>query len=281
MNAIVQHNGQEFRQSTDAAGLCRDIVTKTASNIQGRKYVSVEGWQAIAIAHGCAAGSRDVQKVEGGVRAIGEVRRMDDGQVIATAEGFVGEDEPTWYGGNNGRGRTLPKRPDYAIRAMAQTRAISRACRSAFAHVVVMIDAGLSTTPAEEVPDGGFLEGQFQEVQGQVSPEEPATPTESEGKAKGWREPASIYSTPTKLHAGLARLERELHGCGDTETLDCLTLTEEWTEFVKIAEEHSPHYLYGGEPAPEEFVGLLTKAQRMRDEFQLEVANGTADLART
>jgi hypothetical protein len=39
---------------------------------------------------------------------------------------------------------------------MAQTRAISRACRSAFAHVVVMMDAGLSTTPAEEVPLGGF-----------------------------------------------------------------------------------------------------------------------------
>src|SRR3546814_13737348 len=41
---------------------------------------------------------------------------------------------------------------------MAQTRAISRACRSAFAHVVVMIDADLATTPAEEVPDGGFID---------------------------------------------------------------------------------------------------------------------------
>lgn len=80
---------------------------------------------------------------------------MADGVVIAEAEGFVGEDEPTWYGGQS-RGKTLPKRADYAIRAMAQTRAISRACRSAFAHVVVMMNAGLSTTPAEEVPAGGF-----------------------------------------------------------------------------------------------------------------------------
>jgi hypothetical protein len=47
--------------------------------------------------------------------------------------------------------KKLPKRPDYAIRAMAQTRAISRACRSAFAHVVVMMNAGLETTPAEEM----------------------------------------------------------------------------------------------------------------------------------
>jgi hypothetical protein len=39
---------------------------------------------------------------------------------------------------------------------MVQTRAISRACRSAFAHIVVLIDSKLSTTPAEEVPHGGF-----------------------------------------------------------------------------------------------------------------------------
>ncbi len=170
----------EYRQSTDAAGLCRDIVVKTAKPIQGRKFVSVEGWQAIAIAHGCAAGAGDVERVEGGVRAIGKVRRMSDGQVISEAEGFVGEDEPTWYGGVV-RGKTLPKRADYAIRAMAQTRAISRACRSAFAHVVVMIDAGLSTTPAEEVPDGGFVEGQYEEVQ-QTRPSEPAKTSQPQGR---------------------------------------------------------------------------------------------------
>lgn len=158
MNAIVpvQMNSAElYRTSTDAASLCKGIVVETAMAIQGRKYVRVEGWQAIAVAHGCTASARDVERVEGGVRAIGEIRRMSDGAIIAEAEGFVGEDEPTWYGGKVGS-KTLPKRADYAIRAMAQTRAISRACRSAFAHVVVMMNAGLSTTPAEEVPLGGF-----------------------------------------------------------------------------------------------------------------------------
>lgn len=162
MNAIApiqSSNVEAFRASTDAAEICKGIVVETAKNIQGRKYVCVEGWQAIAIAHGCAASSRDVERVEGGVRAVGEVRRMSDGALIAQAEGFVGEDEATWFGGETisyGKPKTLPKRSDYAIRAMAQTRAISRACRSAFAHVVVMMNAGLATTPAEEVPDGGF-----------------------------------------------------------------------------------------------------------------------------
>lgn len=152
---IKPTNVDAYRASTEAATLCKEIVQATASNIQGRKYVSVEGWQAIARAHGCAAGARDVERVDGGVRAIGEIRDILTGQLIASAEGFVGEDEPTWYGGPS-RGKTLPKRADYAIRAMAQTRAMSRACRSAFAHVVVMMNAGLQTTPAEEVPQEGF-----------------------------------------------------------------------------------------------------------------------------
>ena len=148
-----------MRLATDTAGLCRDIVVKTAVDIQGRNYVKVEGWMAIATAHGCVAGATNVKQDERGTSATGEIRRISDGALICVAEGFVGADEPTWYGGvidtRNGP-KTMPKRPDYAIRAMAQTRAISRACRSAFAHVVVMMDAGLSTTPAEEVPFGGF-----------------------------------------------------------------------------------------------------------------------------
>lgn len=172
MNALVPiqtTNAEVYRASTDAAALCKEIVVASALDIQGRKYVRVEGWQAIAIAHGCTGSAREVEAVPGGVRAIGEIRRMSDGAVIAEAEGFVGEDEPTWYGGTarkwkwgEKRGEkvwfdeVVQKRPDYAIRAMAQTRAISRACRSAFAHVVVMMNAGLSTTPAEEVPMGGF-----------------------------------------------------------------------------------------------------------------------------
>jgi hypothetical protein len=169
--AVIRHAAADvdaYRASTEAANICKEIVVATSSNIQGKRYVAVEGWQAIAIAHGCALSARDVERVDGGVRAIGEVRRMSDGQIIATAEGFVGEDEPTWYGGQS-RGKTLQKRADYAIRAMAQTRAMSRAGRTAFAHVVVMMNAGLATTPAEEMvtfdgATGEIIEGDANDV---------------------------------------------------------------------------------------------------------------------
>jgi len=149
---VIHTNGvsNHIRQATDVAGACREIVKATAQRIGNRDYVRVEGWQSIAVAHGCVASARDVERLEDGWKCIGEVRRMDTGQVISTAEGFLGDDEPMWA-----------KRPTYAKRAMCQTRAISRACRSAFAHIVVLIDSKLSTTPAEEVPYGGFEEKQL------------------------------------------------------------------------------------------------------------------------
>jgi hypothetical protein len=131
-----------YRRATDVAGVCKEIVTRTAQKIQGRGYVRVEGWMAIATAHGCVASIREVRHEPDGIAAVAELRRIEDGLVICSAEGFVGDDESTWN-----------KRPMYARRAMASTRAISRVCRSAFAHVVVLMDAGLSTTPAEEIEE--------------------------------------------------------------------------------------------------------------------------------
>lgn len=190
---VPTSNVEAYRASTEAATICKDIVVATAKNIQGRKFVPVEGWQAIAVAHGCTASARDVERVSGGYRAIGEIRRMSDGAVISAAEGFVGEDEAVWFGGTD-KGKTYTKRLDYAIRAMAQTRAISRACRSAFAHVVVMMNAGLSTTPAEEMNASDVIEGEFTEgapdrrsAEGRIRDD--TAPQERQQAAQGQRKP--------------------------------------------------------------------------------------------
>ena len=141
----VNNNENQLTLARGSAKLCKDIVVKTAVNIRGKKYIRAEGWQSIASSFGCVASARDVRKVDGGISAIGEVRKLTDGSLVSQAEGFVGEDESTWS-----------SRPEYARRAMAQTRGISRACRSAFAFVVTLMDEGLETTPAEEVPSEGF-----------------------------------------------------------------------------------------------------------------------------
>jgi hypothetical protein len=132
-----------MRRATDVAGVCREIVMRTAMDLQGKKYVKVEGWMSIAAAYGCVPSIREVVEEERGIRAVAELRRHD-GVTIAAAEGFCGLDEPRWA-----------NQPMYARRGMAQTRAISRVCRSVFAFCVVLIDENLSTTPAEEIPHGG------------------------------------------------------------------------------------------------------------------------------
>jgi len=221
-NELVTTDGTYlYRISTDAANICKDIVLATARKIGDRNYVQVEGWQAIAVAHGCAASSVNVERVDGGFRATGQIRRMSDGALIAEAEGFVGEDEATWFGGihkkwkwGKERGEkiwwdeTLPKRADYAIRAMAQTRAISRACRSAFAHVVVMMNANLSTTPAEEVPEGGFNDDRQHDDKAheapkpfELSPEEQKLADE----AKAYADEIALCDTEEKLTLSVKR----------------------------------------------------------------------------
>lgn len=260
---IVDQSGAEtYRMSTDAASLCGAIVKQTAKPIQGRKFVSVEGWQAIAIAHGCAAGARDVEQVEGGVRAIGEVRRMSDGQTISTAEGFVGHDEAVWYGGTVtnkwGKTTTHEKRADYAIRAMAQTRAISRACRSAFAHVVVMIDAELSTTPAEEVPHGGFDNGEVVEALPSTGETPPAKRQPLDGP----------YPSRTALQGAIKAFVGTLERMGDFGEFNAWMQTEEVVELEKQAIRDLPGWWETGEGLPAEFVPVSVRIHRKKRELE-------------
>jgi hypothetical protein len=199
-SSIEANVGVLMRRATDVAGVCREIVMKTAMDLQGKKYVKVEGWQSIAVAFGCVASSRNVERVAGGFRSIGEIRRMSDGAVIATAEGFVSEDEPVWFGGgmNKKTGKPYERRPESAIRAMAQTRSISRACRSAFSFIVTLIDGKLSTTPAEEMD---FVEGEGGTIEppppmGVASLREKLRPPPSPPKAVA-SEPPAGGATPT------------------------------------------------------------------------------------
>lgn len=252
MNAVVpihpERSVDAYRMSTDAAGLCREIVKQTAKNIQGRRYVSVEGWQAIAIAHGCAASADNVERVndEGmaGFKCTGIIRRMSDGAEIARAEGFLGDDERTWN-----------SRAVYARRAMVQTRAISRACRSAFAHVVVMIDAGLSTTPAEEVPNDGFDDHREQPVVEQ--PKQRQTPPPLTGPIK----------TRAALRTACGNFAREVEACADDDMLEALLAAE---KPLLDQVQHEARFFWEGDGA--DFLGLEKLIARRRELNTMENA---------
>lgn len=173
-----------MQRAFDVSDACRKIVLKTAMELQGKKYIRCEGWLSIAAAFNCVPSIREVIEEERGIRAISELRRPD-GTVIATAEGYVGLDEPRWS-----------NQPMYARRGMASTRAISRVCRQVFSFVVVMIDENLSPTPAEEVPTGGdVVDGSFA---ARASPPS-ARPSPPAGRPQGER------SSRTKVPYGKNR----------------------------------------------------------------------------
>lgn len=189
-----------FNQATDVAGLCKELAKKKAIKIGKRSYVPVEVWTTIATAHGYMPTIKSVDVLKDGVTVIGirsvaELRSIGTGEILSSAEGYVGSDESTWFGGvgtewdqatNEERSYPIPKRADYAIRAMSQTRAISRVCRTAFAHVVVLMDVGLETVPAEEIIDvEAVREKQAGDEIEQKRKEEGTTVAQSEGKTGG------------------------------------------------------------------------------------------------
>ena len=65
-----------------------------------------------------------------------------DGRVVGSAEAMVTRDERNWKNAD-----------DYALRSMAQTRAMSKALRGPLGFVITL--AGRNPTPAEEMPSDG------------------------------------------------------------------------------------------------------------------------------
>lgn len=125
------------------AGVIRD--RKLFARVGHKDYVQVEGWTTLAAQYNLVpsvAWSRPLES--GGFEAQAELRRMDSGAVVATAQAECGTaNDGEWI-----------DRAAYAQRSMAETRAVSKVCRIALSWVMVL--GGYEATPAEEVPREGF-----------------------------------------------------------------------------------------------------------------------------
>lgn len=127
----------------------------------GKPHVFVEGWQFLASQFGLIPEIEWTRELDTGAgwEARAALRRLSDGQIISTAEAECRTAERNWKG-----------RDSYAVRSMAQTRAVSKVCRIALSSVMVM--AGFNATPAEEM-DGVYDQGQTDSPK---SPDEPHCP---------------------------------------------------------------------------------------------------------
>lgn len=119
------------------------VKNKLYTNIQGKNYAHVEGWQFA----GMATGQYPV------IKKLDDLSHLEDGTFKYRAEVelvHVKTEKVMGYGIAicSGKEDNFRGKPEYVIASMAQTRAIGKAFRNQLAFVMKL--AGYETVPAEE-----------------------------------------------------------------------------------------------------------------------------------
>jgi hypothetical protein len=148
--------------ATSQANVLADIITEKGMSTSigrgkgARQHINIEGWQTLGAMTGIFAvveWTRELVDDEGNQQGW-EARATAttaDGRVVGAAEAECRRSEATWA-----------KRDSYALRSMAQTRAMSKALRGPLGFIVHI--AGYSATPEEEMTAAKSAKQLFQEA---------------------------------------------------------------------------------------------------------------------
>jgi hypothetical protein len=125
------------------ANVLVDVIRerKLFATIAGREHVTAEGWTTLGAMLGVVpvvVWTRPNESGDGYVARV-EARTLD-GRLVGAAESECSRAERTWK-----------SRDAFALRSMAQTRAIGRALRAPLGQIVVL--AGYEPAGAEELPN--------------------------------------------------------------------------------------------------------------------------------
>tara|TARA_Y100000310_G_scaffold298934_1_gene333344 strand:+ start:67 stop:1002 length:936 start_codon:yes stop_codon:yes gene_type:complete len=134
-------------EASAKARVMKQVISENnlAVKIGGGEHIKVEGWITLATAYGCTAQIVWSRKIEGYIQAYeakAEVLKQTPNGVVV-----IGSAEAEC--GTRGDGQWENDSPEYAVRSMAQTRAISKAIAGVLRWVVVL--AGYSGTPYDEM----------------------------------------------------------------------------------------------------------------------------------
>ena len=128
------------RASSVATALAQVIKERRlSSRISGKEHVNVEGWTLLGSMLGVFAEVEWSRPLDNGWEARAVARTLQ-GNIVGAADAMCTRSEGSWS-----------KRDEYALRSMAQTRAVSKALRLPLGFLMHL--AGYSATPAEEMGD--------------------------------------------------------------------------------------------------------------------------------
>ena len=104
-----------------------DIINsrKLYTNINGKKYVQVDGWTTLGAMLGITPREVKSTPIENGYEAYVELVRGTDGMVIGGASAICTREERNWK-----------SRDEYALKSMAATRATGTAYRLCFSWIM-------------------------------------------------------------------------------------------------------------------------------------------------
>lgn len=129
-----------IEKATEAADALAAVIEQKQlyALIQQRKHVNVEGWTLLGSMLGVFPVIEWSRPTDDGweARATAQTR---SGEVIGAAEAMCSRREKAWK-----------NRDDYALRSMAQTRAVSKALRHPLGFIMTL--AGYEATPEAEIP---------------------------------------------------------------------------------------------------------------------------------
>jgi hypothetical protein len=128
-------------QASNIANALKEIIVKQKFSVKlgAGEHVKVEGWQTLGTLLGILPKEKKViRHSDGAYEAEIELVNMKTGVIVGGASSYCGMDEPNWA-----------KKPEYARRSMAITRATGKAYKQAFGWIVHL--AGFNPTPAEEM----------------------------------------------------------------------------------------------------------------------------------
>jgi hypothetical protein len=157
-----------LKRMAELATRLADVIEakKLYATISGRRHITAEGWTTLGGMLGVVpvvCWTRPNETGDGYVARV-EARTLD-GRVVGAAESECSRVESKWK-----------NRDPYAIRSMAQTRAIGRALRAPLGQIVVL--AGYEPAGAEEIPSEP--ESAPRSDSGRTSPADPVAATRAQ-----------------------------------------------------------------------------------------------------
>jgi len=179
-------------KATSVANRLADIVEKGKlyNAIQGKKFVRAEGWTAMAAMLGVFPSTDYCRRIEREGEIVYEAKvilRHLSGAEVGSGEAICSSKERNW--GN---------RDEYAIKSMAQTRAVGKACRLSFSWIMAM--AGYESTNAEEMIDA---KPTISMPKAKPAPESRIDPVPGDREVPGEPAPApEAVETVTKVFGG-------------------------------------------------------------------------------